>query len=44
MISKTDTYLNDLAEIPTILERCSRFISLSGLAGVVTESLISQAR
>lgn len=35
-MSKTETYLNDLAEIRSMMERSSRFISLSGLTGVVT--------
>ena len=34
-MSKTQTYLNDLAEIRSMMERSSRFISLSGLSGVV---------
>ncbi|AHM60666.1 hypothetical protein D770_12045 [Flammeovirgaceae bacterium 311] len=33
-MSKTETYLNDLAEIRSMMERSSRFISLSGLSGV----------
>jgi predicted lysophospholipase L1 biosynthesis ABC-type transport system permease subunit len=35
-MSKTEIYLNDLAEIRSLMERSSRFISLSGLTGVVT--------
>ena len=34
-MSKTDTYLNDLAEIRSMMERSSRFISLSGISGVL---------
>ena len=35
-MNKTEIYLNDLAEIRSIMERSSRFISLSGLTDVVT--------
>lgn len=34
-MNKTETYLNDLAEIRAMMERSSRFISLSGLSGVL---------
>lgn len=34
-MSKTETYLNDLAEIRSLMERSSRFISLSGLSGIL---------
>lgn len=34
-MNKTETYLNDLAEIRSMMERSSRFISLSGLSGVL---------
>ena len=34
-MSKTETYLNDLAEIRSMMERSSRFISLSGFSGVL---------
>lgn len=34
-MNKTETYLNDLAEIRSMMERSSRFISLSGLTGVM---------
>ncbi|EMR01439.1 hypothetical protein [Cesiribacter andamanensis] len=34
-MNKTDTYLSDLAEIRSMMERSSRFISLSGLSGVI---------
>ena len=34
-MGKTDTYLSDLAEIRSMMERSSRFISLSGFSGVM---------
>lgn len=34
-MNKTETYLNGLAEIRSLMERSSRFISLSGLSGVM---------
>jgi predicted lysophospholipase L1 biosynthesis ABC-type transport system permease subunit len=34
-MNKTDSYLSDLAQIRSMMERSSRFISLSGLSGVM---------
>ncbi len=34
-MNKTENYLNDLAEIRSMMERSSRFISLSGFSGVM---------